>query len=295
MKNRWDVLGYGKFLFLPELRESPLPAKLMGAGQELKRRGDRYVWSGRNRLGEKGFIFQYTLSGEGCLRRSGKTYRLSQGKAMILPIPDEHVYYFPENLPEWRYLYLTLGGSAVEEVLAPLVEKSGGVVALPSVSPPVLAALEIAERAKALAFTSDFEAGDHSWRFVMALCGEVWGRQSVPERRPAFLVRVLHHLENRYHTELSTEAMAALAGLSREHFCRSFESVLGIAPARYLQRLRIQKSLDLLSSGTQSVAEVAGLCGFSERAVFTRAFRKWMGMSPAAFAARPVPGRSTRA
>ena len=48
---------------------------------------------------------------------------------------------------------------------------------------------------------------------------------------------------------------------------------------------KTQKSLaeNLLSEGGFSIAEVAFLTGFSEQSSFTRAFKRWAGLSPGAY------------
>ena len=47
--------------------------------------------------------------------------------------------------------------------------------------------------------------------------------------------------------------------------------------------VRRESAMVLLSSTSQSIQEVSDGLGFSEPAAFNRAFKKWVGLSPAAF------------
>jgi AraC-like DNA-binding protein len=47
--------------------------------------------------------------------------------------------------------------------------------------------------------------------------------------------------------------------------------------------LRRDIAIDLLSSGSVTVAEVAARTGFQETSAFHRAFKKWTGVSPGTY------------
>ncbi|KTE91477.1 AraC family transcriptional regulator [Desulfitobacterium hafniense] len=56
----------------------------------------------------------------------------------------------------------------------------------------------------------------------------------------------------------------------------------GIAPARFLAELRIQRAKDLLQT-CSSVKQVAECVGFSDNLYFSKAFKKQTGVSPSEF------------
>lgn len=82
---------------------------------------------------------------------------------------------------------------------------------------------------------------------------------------------------------ISLSDMAAVAGLSRYHFARSFTRTFGRAPHRYLLLRRISTAASFLSSGNMSVSEIAQRVGFSSTARLSIAFGKIMGVSPRTF------------
>ena len=72
-------------------------------------------------------------------------------------------------------------------------------------------------------------------------------------------------------------------GMSYEHLERVFKSCFGVSPLTYLNRLRIERAKNLLSSGRYTVSDAASAAGFNDGAYFSRAFRKYTGLSPSEF------------
>ena len=50
-----------------------------------------------------------------------------------------------------------------------------------------------------------------------------------------------------------------------------------------LERTRERLAREYLSSGQHPIAEVAYLLGYADQSTFTRAFKRWTGMSPGAY------------
>src|SRR5439155_25190239 len=76
--------------------------------------------------------------------------------------------------------------------------------------------------------------------------------------------------------------MARVAGLSVSQFARQFKATAGLAPHRYLLRMRVRQAQRLLRTGTLPIAEVAAQCGFSHQEHLTRVMRAQLGTTPGA-------------
>ncbi len=81
----------------------------------------------------------------------------------------------------------------------------------------------------------------------------------------------------------SVESLAREAALSRTSFAIRFSDKLGITPMQYVTSWRMQIARTALIEREASVAEAADLCGYSSEAAFSRAFKKEIGHSPAAY------------
>jgi AraC family transcriptional regulator len=71
-----------------------------------------------------------------------------------------------------------------------------------------------------------------------------------------------------------------VAGLSVSQFARQFKTTAGVAPHRYLLRMRVRQAELLLRTGSLPIAEVAARCGFSHQEHLTRVVRTHLGTTP---------------
>lgn len=74
--------------------------------------------------------------------------------------------------------------------------------------------------------------------------------------------------------------VAAAAGLSRWHLCRSFAAVTGRSIHRYRTELRLRRALAEIAGGQRDLTGLALACGFSIHAHLTDLFRRAFGAAP---------------
>ena len=77
--------------------------------------------------------------------------------------------------------------------------------------------------------------------------------------------------------------LASRAGMSRAALAARFTHLIGHAPMQYLTLWRMQIAARLLADGSTKVAAVGREIGYESEAGFSRAFKKIVGVSPAAW------------
>jgi AraC-like DNA-binding protein len=83
--------------------------------------------------------------------------------------------------------------------------------------------------------------------------------------------------------ELSLDALAAVAGLSKYHFLRQFAEVVGMTPGAYLRSLRLCHAARRLRENDSPILDIALSVGFADHPSFSRAFARYMGMTPSEY------------
>jgi AraC-like DNA-binding protein len=77
--------------------------------------------------------------------------------------------------------------------------------------------------------------------------------------------------------------LARHVAMSRTAFATRFKALVGEPPFSYVTRCRMNKATAALRSGGATVGEVAARVGYDSEASFGRAFKRWIGTSPAKF------------
>lgn len=85
--------------------------------------------------------------------------------------------------------------------------------------------------------------------------------------------------------DLSLGRLAERCHISPRQLARRFAATVGMSPAAYVERLRIDEGSQLLLAGG-SIERVAAAVGFRSADVFRRAFERRLGVSPQQFRAR---------
>jgi AraC family transcriptional regulator len=92
--------------------------------------------------------------------------------------------------------------------------------------------------------------------------------------------RVMEFIEEHLAEEISLTVLAELAELSLFHFARAFTQSFGMPPHRYHMARRMDRARSLLRKPALSVTEIGMQIGFRETSSFTRAFRRFTGITP---------------
>jgi AraC-like DNA-binding protein len=101
--------------------------------------------------------------------------------------------------------------------------------------------------------------------------------------RDGFVGRSLALLHDRPTHDWTLDELGSEVGLSRSAFTERFTRLVGTPPMQYLAQWRMQLASGLLAGGSAGIAEVAHAVGYGSEAAFSRAFKKLVGSSPAAW------------
>ncbi|MBD2845307.1 AraC family transcriptional regulator [Paenibacillus sp. IB182496] len=99
------------------------------------------------------------------------------------------------------------------------------------------------------------------------------------EAAPEGVEGTIRHIHAHFDKEIKVSGLAAMAGLSVNHFIRKFKLHTGMTPNEYVLKLRMSKAKELLFS-TNKIKEVAQRSGYQDEQYFSRLFKKTEGVPP---------------
>ena len=122
------------------------------------------------------------------------------------------------------------------------------------------------------------------------LFAEEWCAEPIslflPHPADDLLAKVTQHILENMGESLRVKDVAQIYGVSGRTLMRLFRSQLGTTFGAYLRTARIVKAVELLTSPSASVLEVAYDVGYKSPSSFSQAFRRLTGMSPQEYALR---------
>lgn len=127
---------------------------------------------------------------------------------------------------------------------------------------------------------------DGFFRTLGFLCGEWFDRRRVmwmPHGDSPAIGAAIRYARDNLH-DPSIAAAAAAAGLSERTLRRRVQEELGVGWRDFVQELRMNRAMELLSRERRGVGDTARAVGFNSAAAFTVAFTSHAGLSPSAFA-----------
>jgi AraC family transcriptional regulator len=97
---------------------------------------------------------------------------------------------------------------------------------------------------------------------------------------PKVLLRAIERLRSDSDADVSLDALASDAGLSRFYFCRAFHESTGLSPHAWLRQHRLKQAMNILRDTDASIALVAAELGYASQTAFAAAFRRLTGETP---------------
>jgi AraC-like DNA-binding protein len=97
---------------------------------------------------------------------------------------------------------------------------------------------------------------------------------------------VIDFMSANLHRKVGLSELAEMVHLSRSRFSHLFKLQTGLSPGDYLIRLRIKKAHELLITRFESIKEIMGMVGYSNRGNFIRHFKRYFDFAPSEYRKR---------
>ena len=237
------------------------------------------------------------LSGSGLHVTEDETYRICRGDVFVLNGQTVHgfedssqlklynVMYDPERLIQPKPDLYTDPGYRALFVLEPLYRQrysfKGKLQLIETdlkVVVTLLEALDYERKTRLQGYQSLLAA--YFMQLVVLLSRYYSASPERPTKALLRLATALSYLEENYHRPLDLAELADRANLSKNQFLRVFKKTFNTTPIAYLNKLRVQKSQQLLKTTPLPISQIAFDTGFADSNYFSRRFRQVTGKSP---------------
>ncbi len=94
---------------------------------------------------------------------------------------------------------------------------------------------------------------------------------------------VIRYISEHYCEKIYIEELAEMINVSSDYFTKMFRDSIGKTPIEYINGLRVNKAMQLLSDTDDSMAEIADEIGFCNPNYFHKIFKQYIDVSPLAY------------
>lgn len=235
------------------------------------------------RFGRQDYQLIYVSEGKLHLRQDDKEHIIPKGHMLLFRPNDPQIYsFYSADKPEIYWVHFT--GSEVEDILDRYeISKSENIFCVGS-SPdyPWLFKHMIQELQLRRINYSNFLSLNLHHIFLMI--------SRVKKEDAELNSDTLNEIENairffgeNYSSDISIENYAREHHMSACWFNRTFKRITTVTPMQYIIHLRIKNAIYLLNSTNYKIIQVANAVGYDDAYYFSRLFKKYIGVSPAAY------------
>lgn len=269
-------------LFSGDTERNTYTLKLYGYGKSPERLPPGHVFGP---VTGTAWLLQYCVEGQGVIEMDGASVPLKKGEC-IVTFPGQQRTERADAQDPWAFLWISLQGESAGHFF----EKMGltpEAPVLPNCGRSNIPTLmdQIVDMADAMGYQDDFMLGAKLFAFFDACLRfrQEMGQPSRTGSSGGYAEQAVYYLNMHYtRTDLTVAELAKQLGLNRSYLYEVFKAETGVSPQEYLTRLRIRKSCELLQLPQVTAASAAYSVGY-EPSVFSKAFKRTMGMTPAQY------------
>lgn len=228
-------------------------------------------------------IIHYILHGKGFFEVAEKRYELGAGQGFLIE-PEAVTYYQADSRDPWSYLWIGFAGDRAADYMRDLGLGDGQLSFSckqgEKLQEIVAAMLEINKSSLA----GSYRLQSLLYHFFAVLAEEI-GQTPVPGKvqENLYVEQAVRFIRNNYTRNIRVKDIAAYVRVNRSYLYKLFEENLHASPQAFLTSFRIARSRELLELTELSIEGVALSCGYQDALVFSKAFKKQLGLPPSVY------------
>lgn len=221
--------------------------------------------------------------GQGELIVGDRSYRIGPEQGALLYPNQAHEYY--ETNGPWEVDWIGFSGALVESFVNQLGFRSSNVFYIIH-GEKILAKMRLALK---IAQSGDSFRGLQCSGIIYELLLDLYKYTSSSNdasilQQHSRIKPVLDYMEENYSRVITLEELAHTIHISPQYLCLLFKNTLKIRPFEHLNRVRINKSKDLMFAGRDlEIKTIAAMVGFDNVSYFCAVFKELEGLSPGQF------------
>ncbi|GGH30347.1 AraC family transcriptional regulator [Paenibacillus segetis] len=235
------------------------------------------------------FSIHFVRQGSLILEFKDQCLSLEEGDLFCLYPNVSYTYYRPqEDRESLKLCWLAVDGTEAESLLKMAGLRPDRPVLRGGWSGPVVEQLgaiyEMLQMRRFMTIDGHLELKARLYQLFATLIRQFGEPETV---QPTGSVRAWAEYIERHASEgITVQQVARMAGHNRTYFSTVFAKTFGMPPAEYMYKVRMNRAKELLIGTDASITEVAYSLGYPNLYTFSRAFTKFLAISPSEYRRR---------
>lgn len=231
----------------------------------------------------KGYIIYLITAGIGIYQVRGKSYRLKAGEGFMI-IPGEICRITADPQHPWTYQWTGILGTLPKRYL----DQTAINVTNPTFSFKESSSLFKASKAVVVASQAlenrNLILTGALYQFLFQFCQDFPAKPTANAAiNRTIIENSLYFIHSNYSTNLRVTELADYVHTHRTQLFKLFKRYLNVSPQQYIINYRLARSKDLLASTKWPVGDVAMAVGYQNQFLFSKTFKKHIGVTPSAY------------
>lgn len=94
---------------------------------------------------------------------------------------------------------------------------------------------------------------------------------------------ILNYIHSHYREKITLNDLAQIASVSKTEAMRSFKSIIGQSPIKYLKNYKLQNAAYMIKNTDYSIGQISEICGFEDNSYFSKSFKEMYHCTPHEF------------
>ena len=226
-------------------------------------------------------IIHYVVSGKGVLIINDQRFEVHENQIFYIP-PEVSAYYKADHYEPWSYKWFHIGGTAFHSVLKEIgLDINNPILDITSVNTNA-GTFENLVQSIFTNYEKEYYCIGKIYELLDYLKSE-YGKttEATSEKLQLHYVRtVIKYIQLKYSEQIHMDDIAGICGLNRSYLSKLFHDATGNTIKGYLLSYRMNTAQRMLKKTDYTVQYVGTAVGYTDIYTFSKAFKKYTGLTP---------------
>ncbi len=222
------------------------------------------------------YVLHYIVKGKGTYCCGTQEYKLERNQGFLIP-PNKSTFYKADNDDPWEYYWVGFQGTEALKLVSNINLGADKLIFTYNKDDAIEKILN------QLYFSSkDYESREYAMVGYLYLFFSSLTQKKISLHKPSeeYINKAVQYMEDNYAYPITVSDIAKNTRVERSYLFRLFKSNFNCSISGYLQSLRLEKALQMMSNFNISITQIAVSHGFHDLPHFSKLFKKKYGVFP---------------